>query len=300
MKNNDSFRHSVLDRAKPKHHFFHSFLKRHHSDTGLVEDRTSSVTIVRIIGGLLMLHLVIIGGVLLRGHIAREDADHSPRSGVTPPPSASHSPSVLPPPATANSASPAAKGVPAVAVQSPPASNAPLAPLSTTNAPVAASSGASAAAQNHITTDAAQDDSAEEVEDAPTVVQVAAASPVRHRVARGDSWESIAGQYGVSPAALQAANPGASGAVPVVGSSLVVPVASTGSPQAASAHPSVSVKASPSAQPATGDATYTVQRGETLSRIARKVKVPLKELLQINNIKDANRIQPGMQLKLRK
>ena len=93
MRNQDPFRNSELDRAKPKRHTFHSLindkLKRHRSDTGLVEDRTSSVTIVRIIVGLLLLHLIIIGGVLLRGHMVKEGSTGlAAPVAITPPPAA--------------------------------------------------------------------------------------------------------------------------------------------------------------------------------------------------------------------
>ena len=97
MRKQTAFRNSELDRAKPRHHFFHSLLKRHHSDTGLVEDRTSSVTIVRIIVGLLLLHLIIIGGVLLRGHMVKGggmivQADHFPMNAPKAAPAAEASP----------------------------------------------------------------------------------------------------------------------------------------------------------------------------------------------------------------
>lgn len=304
MRNTDNFRNSPLDRAKPKRHLFHSFLKRHHSDTGLVEDRTSSVTIVRIIGGLLMLHLIIIGGVLLRGHITPASSDHSSRVGMAPPPPITQSAPVLPPPATATVASSTAPS--ASAAPNPTTAAAPLAPLAATTSVVSKVDPANTAEQNHITaTVLAQDDSAEEVGDSPAVMRTSTVAPVRHRVDRGDTWQSIAMQYSVSTTALQAANPGAPITAPAQGSVLVIPTASTGtdnsktSKPAPQATPAATMAVAPETQPAAGSCVYTVQRGETLSRIARKTKVPLKDILRINGIKDANRIQPGMQLKLR-
>ena len=41
---------------------------------------------------------------------------------------------------------------------------------------------------------------------------------------------------------------------------------------------------------------HTVKRGETLSSIAGKYNVPMRELQSTNRIKDANRIYPGMDL----
>lgn len=302
MKNNDNFRNSTLDRAKPRRHFFLSLLKRHHSDTGLVEDRTSSVTIVRIIGGLLMLHLVIIGGVLLRGHIVRGDADRSSYVGMTPPPLPVQNASVLPPPATAAATTPVTPSAPATTSTTATSSATPLAPLAATAPSSTQPTASSTGAQNHITS-TAPDDMVEEVGDAPTVVNASTAVPVRHRVENGDTWQSISQQYGVSATALQEANPGAPAAAPIQGSSLVVPVAST-SPTKSTVEHSASQKASTAVTAASAHlpsdaSSYTVQRGETLSGIARKTRVPLKEILRINGIKDANRIKPGMQLKLR-
>ena len=41
-----------------------------------------------------------------------------------------------------------------------------------------------------------------------------------------------------------------------------------------------------------------IQKGETLSEIAQKYKVPLKSLIQANNIKSAHRIQTGKTLRI--
>lgn len=294
MRHQDTFRNSKLDRAKPKRHLFYSLLKRHHSDTGLVEDRTSSVTIVRIIVGLLMLHLIIIGGVLLRGHMVRGGSDMIPQSD--------NFPVNVPKPAqTAHAASPATPAAPASAT--------PLSPLAPTAPAVASTAAHRTAGSRHITQSAssmddeqAEDAEAEEVQ----VTPVATATPVRHLVGRGDSWQSIAQQYGVSANALQAANPGSSATLPAVGSILVVPTGASSAataatrPQSGAVPTHASASSSAAVSPAAvGGKVYTVQRGETLSRISRKVHVPVKELMQMNGIKDANRIKPGMQLRLK-
>jgi LysM repeat protein len=49
--------------------------------------------------------------------------------------------------------------------------------------------------------------------------------------------------------------------------------------------------------PASG--TYRVVKGDTLSKIARRFNIPLATLITLNNLKDPNRIEPGMVLKLR-
>ena len=293
MRKQTAFRNSELDRAKPRHHFFHSLLKRHHSDTGLVEDRTSSVTIVRIIVGLLLLHLIIIGGVLLRGHMVKGggmivQADHFPMNAPKAAPAAAASP-----------AAPAAAGATREGSPLPPL--APTAPVATPDAERGATG------TNHITqTVAADEDVAEDPDgEGVKVTSAATTTPVHHLVGRGDTWQSIAQQYGVSAEALKAANPGSPAETPVQGSTLIVPAGALSTAAAAVQKPRTVVASAAPLAPASSVSResgkmYTVQRGETLSRISRKVHVPVKELMQLNAIKDANKIRPGMQLKLGK
>lgn len=320
MKRQDHFRNSELDRAKPKRHIFHSFinerLKRHHSDTGLVEDRTSSVTIVRIIVGLLMIHLIIIGGVLLRGQMVKESSTAAAGATATTPP-----PGPLTPPPAVNTPPAAPVTPPAhAAVQTPPV--APPAPVVTDalpqpTAPIAQSTPV-AAPSNHIT-QAAQDDIAvDEVDEEPVVIAAvqapapaqapaAPAEPLRHRVAPGDTIYRISNQYGVTEAALKAANPSLAQGVLRAGSTITIPAngqqarVATAAQQAAPVTPAVRptvVQTTTAATAATAPKVYTVQRGETLSRISRKVKVSVKDLMEINGLKNPNRITPGMELRL--
>lgn len=292
MRQHEPFRNSELDRAKPKRHTFHSLindkLKRHRSDTGLVEDRTSSVTIVRIIVGLLMIHLIIIGGVLLRGHMVKEGgAGLATPVSITPPPA--------PPVARAEAA---AQDV-----------------LPQPTAPVAVKPAVQA---NHITqaaSEAVEEEVAVDPEEEPVIITppsapAAASEPMRHLVEYGDSWLRIAAQYGTTEAALKAANPQAARAVLRAGAVLVIPQPGqtiTPAPEQATAAPTAQMAPAPvsahqqaAAQPAPVAAgkVYTVQRGESLSVIARKTKVSVKTLMEINGIKNANRIYPGMQLRL--
>ena len=292
MRKQEPFRNSELDRAKPKRHIFHSFvndkLKRHRSDTGLVEDRTSSVTIVRIIVGLLMIHLIIIGGVLLRGHMAKESgAGIGTPVSITPPPTQQ----------TAQNEAQMQEVLPQ---------------------PTAPSVAKSTAAANHITQpveEVMDEDIAVDPDDEPVIIvpgnaAAAAAEPVQHLVSPGDSWIRIAAQYGTTEAALKAANPQAARGVLRSGVVLVVPQGGqppvvapvqqpAPSPTVQLAQPATPVHQQVVAQGSSAaKGSYTVQRGETLSVIARKTKVPMKKLMEINNIKNANRIYPGMQLRL--
>ena len=279
MKKHNPYNTPTLGRIKPKHHFFHSLLKRHRTDTGLVEDRTSSVTIVRIIVGLLMLHLIIIGGVLLHGHMVKAGGGASASSTAAAPPMQTGAPTA---PVTSS---------PEQAVLAPP-------PVLAPTTPVALTASAQTASANHITqaTDMGAEDEAEEVTEDVAIAAVATSSPVYHMVATGDTWHSVAAQYAVNPAALQAANSSVSNGELTVGATIVVPVGKASVREGMATTTSTAVARS--AAVTQKEKVYTVQRGETLSRISRKVKVPMKELMQLNGIKDANRINPGMKLRL--
>lgn len=281
-RKNEAFRNSELARVRPKRHIFHSLLydksKRHRTDTGLVEDSSSSTTIVRIIGGLLLVHLVVIGGVLLRGHMVKSNSGVAVAPTITPPPvqqEPAPAEEVLPQPAPA------------------PATPAPA------SAPVA----------NHITQSPVSPDSAvtvtapvEPILVTPTPAQTEPVAPaaqptvkVKHYVASGDTWYRIAAQYGTTVEALQAANPAsAQKNVLFSGTYLDVPV------KADSPHAQTTAAVSAEAEPASAAKTHVVKRGETLGGIAKRNKMSLQKLLKINNLteKDARRIQVGTELKV--
>ena len=54
----------------------------------------------------------------------------------------------------------------------------------------------------------------------------------------------------------------------------------------------------PDPDPTPSGKTYTVQRGDTLSGIARKFGTTVTVLAQLNNIKDVNKIYVGQVLRL--
>ncbi len=108
QRSQSSYRNSDLARNKGKKGgflgFFNQTFKRHRSEVGLVEDSHSSTTIIRIIVGLLLVHLIIIGGVILHGKI---DATGSAvaDSALTPPPAENTAP-VAPQPVPGPTANP--------------------------------------------------------------------------------------------------------------------------------------------------------------------------------------------------
>lgn len=304
MNKNSAFRNSGLDRATPKTHRFHSFinknLKKHRSDIGLVEDRTPGTTVVRIIMGLLLLHLVVIGGVLVRGHLTKTGAGVAISPTVTPPPTATAAAEVEKPGEvlTKPASTPAA-----------PAENQANAPLNlavnpTTNPDAKVGITAPKPADTHITQapSAGLEDTAEEV--TPVAAASTPAAPaqpaastvtVKHLINSGENWTTISKQYGVTVAALQAANPKAAAKKTLYqGTYLDVPVSADSERGKA-----VAAQQQQEAAIAAGT-THTIQKGESLGRIAKKYKTTTAKLMQLNGFeeKDLKRLKPGQTIKV--
>jgi peptidoglycan lytic transglycosylase D len=106
-----------------------------------------------------------------------------------------------------------------------------------------------------------------------------------HVVRRGETLWSIARQYDVPVTALAAENGMGRNETLSIGRHLAVP--STRVVRLASV-------AAP--DPALQRVTYTVRRGDTLSRISRMFSVSVTELLAWNNLASAHRIKPGQRL----
>lgn len=276
-----TFRNSDLGRAKPKRHFLKTFVndnlkqKRLHSDTGLVVDRTSPVTVLRIILGLIVVHLLVIGGVMLRGNIAKNPATAAVVPSITPPP-------VIPAPVVQTA--PVAEPTPAPAqpaVAATPATN----DTHITQAPVNMA------------------DIAPVAQPVPTVepiaVQPAPAQPatptveVKHLVNSGDTWGRVAAQYGITEDVLKGANPSLAARTNLPGGAyLSVPVPAD----------SQVAQAAQAARPVVEDTAkyYVVKRGENLGSIARKHRISLNKLMKLNNMTnaDARRLKVGRKLKV--
>lgn len=283
-KNN--LKNSPLGRSEPKRNTFHTLItkgltrKRHQSDTGLVEDNASSTIIIRVIVGLLLIHVVLIGGALVHGEIKKSNGGDVVTASITTPPATATAPVAGPtfPDATARPAvRPGTVDVTAVR----PGATAQARPHTP--------------AQNHITQVAPADDDAEEVT-APArpaaPVQPANTVMVKHLVASGETWSSIAMANNTDVETLKAANPAAARKINLVaGSYLQVPVAKDSAQARAEAD-----RAAAAPQPR----VHVVTKGETLGGIAKKEKISLKKLMQINNMsdKDAARIRPGQKIKV--
>lgn len=294
MKRNSqaSFRNSDLGRAKPKRHFLKTFVndnlkqqKRHHSDTGLVVDRANPTTVLRIIFGLIVVHLLVIGGVMLRGNIAKSSSGLAVVPSITPPPAmpAQSAPAPAEQPVQTNAVVAVAEPAPAPAPAAAPAQD-----VHITQAPV--NMEAVTPSTEQPSTPAAP----VAVEPAPAPAAPAAATvEVKHLVNSGDTWGRVAAQYGITEDVLKGANPSMAARTNLPGGAyLSVPV-----PQGSAAAQAVQT-----AQPVVQETAmyHEVKRGENLGRIARKYKISLSKLLKLNNMTqaDAKRLRIGQKLKV--
>lgn len=114
--------------------------------------------------------------------------------------------------------------------------------------------------------------------------QVTALAPGDHRVQPGDRLSTLARRYGVSVGALAAANQLEAPYVIYVGQALRIPGRSE-------------VGQEPPPVAAIGD-RYVVQRGDTLSGIARRIDVPMVQLAAANQIARPYEVYAGQKLRI--
>jgi membrane-bound lytic murein transglycosylase D len=119
----------------------------------------------------------------------------------------------------------------------------------------------------------------------------AASKPIKHRVSKGDSVDSVARKYGVSTKDLLAANKMKRAGRLTLGSWIVVPGAPAPAAPAAPAG-----KPAPALAEAAPSATHTVAKGETFGSIAAKYGVSAQELMAANNMRSAKELLVGKRL----
>jgi len=113
-----------------------------------------------------------------------------------------------------------------------------------------------------------------------------AASTVHHTVKRGETMASIARRYGVSTSALASANGVRNANSLRAGQRLRIP----GATRSAAAGAAKAARASAR--------TYTVRQGDTVSSIARRHGVSVKDLLAANNLSRTGHIRAGQKLRV--
>jgi len=112
-----------------------------------------------------------------------------------------------------------------------------------------------------------------------------------HVVQPSENLFRISLRYGVSLQALAQANNIQNPSLIFVGQQLVIPGAGAPAPQPGQPQPPEQPE-----QPPTGQTTYTVQRGDTLGRIAARFGSTVSAIAQANSIANVNLIFPGQQL----
>lgn len=104
-----------------------------------------------------------------------------------------------------------------------------------------------------------------------------------HTVKQGDTLWSIAQSHGITLDALAAQNEIGTDSPLAIGRKLEIPASAT-------------LAASEAATPRLQPLTYTVNRGDTLSRIARTFKVAVDDILSWNKLRSAHDLKPGQRL----
>ncbi len=119
------------------------------------------------------------------------------------------------------------------------------------------------------------------------------ADPQVYEVQRGDNLSSIASRHGVTTAELVDLNQLKDPNAIRIGQKLLLPAhARVSAPRAARPTAAPDRPAAPTAE----GATYVVQAGDSLSRIASRHGVTVADLSAANNITDPNRIRVGQKL----
>ena len=116
------------------------------------------------------------------------------------------------------------------------------------------------------------------------------AGPGRHRVSRGETLSTIAGRYRISSRDLMVVNNLRNANHVEVGQTLKLP------------SNAVIAKAKPKPAPirvVPGASQHTVDRGQTLTQIARAYKLPVATLIDLNAISNPNNVKVGATLYLK-
>lgn len=125
---------------------------------------------------------------------------------------------------------------------------------------------------------------------------------IYHVVSSGDSLSRIAARYGVRESELQALNGLKSRHHIRAGQKLRLPSDQTRSVRVASVPSEPEPARAPIAEAARieppADGRYTVQRGDSIARIARLYGMSESDLLQINQLANRNKIYPGQVLRV--
>ncbi|MCY4064608.1 MAG: LysM peptidoglycan-binding domain-containing protein [Chloroflexi bacterium] len=139
----------------------------------------------------------------------------------------------------------------------------------------------------------------------PTITPSPTATPITYQIQPGDTLVNIAQQYGTTVDLLVAANNIPNPDQISVGQILLIPTAIPPTP-AGNLRPTVTLFPTdgPTLDPAVATAAppwytiYVVQVGDTLDEIAREHGTTVQALVELNDIADPGRIDPGQEIKI--
>ena len=256
-----TYRNSGLARTKVKQNKFVAFFSRvfmQPSEIGLVEDRSNSTTIIRIIVGLLLVHLIIIGGIILHGKV--DNTIPAEATTLASPPAMPKAPAAdtvittntLPQTAPAPTPGPTANPTQHI-TQAPGASTATTS-VATTTTPV----------------------------NKPVNTTPKQGSYKVVKVKPGDTLTKIAEENNVSTAAILAINDIKNPNVLTPNHAIRIPLAAGSDEAKKAAADAEEEKRMKEGIP------YKVKRGDTLSRLATKFGTKVDEIKKLNNKKNDN------------
>ncbi len=125
----------------------------------------------------------------------------------------------------------------------------------------------------------------------PVAPPVTEAATTEYVVVKGDSFSKIAKKFGVSVKAIKAVNLGVEPTKLKVGQKLSIPASSAGAAASAAENTLTPTGSS------TGEETYTVKSGDTLTKIAKAYGTTVKAIESENNL-STTKIKVGQKLKI--
>ncbi len=130
---------------------------------------------------------------------------------------------------------------------------------------------------------------------APAAAPAPTATGRSHPLQPGETLTKVAAQYGVTVAALEAANGITDPTKIRAGADLVIPAADPAAPA-----PKVAAPAAPTTPSTVKDSgeIYTVAKGDNPVKIAKKLKVPYADLMALNGNPDPRKLQIGQKFKV--
>jgi LysM repeat protein len=138
--------------------------------------------------------------------------------------------------------------------------------------------------------------------DVPPAIPGVTPTATDYKIASGDNFSTLAKKFHVTTKALVDANPGVEATKLQINQVIHIPPPAAPAPVATATGATgtgtgAATGSAVTADPATGDALYSVKSGDTLTSIAHEKKVSIKTLRSVNNLK-TDRITVGQKLKI--